>query len=157
MEWKDYITIGLPIILDGIFIFIAQSLLSKKIERLNKKQDIRDDVIIRFWNKLQDVNDLFIDVNIKAMRNPQTISNSLISIQQSILELIKYYDTNKFDLKVFSEEFEKLQNKWGEFEVVWKKYSNVTLTQDMQMKLGSKLQAVKEENQNLINEVRKKY
>lgn len=101
VEWKDYITIGLPIILDGIFIFIAQSLLSKKIERLNKKQDIRDDVIIRFWNKLQDVNDLFIDVNIKAMRNPQTISDSLISIQQSILELIKYYDTNKFDLKCF--------------------------------------------------------
>lgn len=58
---------------------------------------------------------------------------------------------------MFSEAFEKLQNKWGEFEVVWKEYSNVTLTQDMQMKLGSKLQAVKEENQNLINEVRKKY
>ncbi len=51
MECKDWIILVVPIICNGIIIFVFQKILSKKIERQSKRQDIRDDVLKKFWNK----------------------------------------------------------------------------------------------------------
>lgn len=157
MECKDWIGLLVPIICNGILIFVFQKILSRKIERQSKRQDIRDDVLKRFWNKLQELNDTFVQTNIAVMRDPKVAGNSLDIFQSVILDIIQYYDTNEFDLKVFSEEFNDFQRSWMDFENTYKKYVGKQLNHEMQKKLGEMLQLVKEKNQVLISKVRKKY
>lgn len=157
MGTKDVFNLFAPIVFNGVFIYIFQNSLSRKIERLNEKQHIRDEVIKRFWNKLQDLNDAFIQSNINVMRNPDTLTESLNNLYQILLNLIQYYDTNEFDLKIFSELFEDVTNKWTNFQNAYKNAIGINLSEEIQNDLGNKLQQVKEANQKLINEVRKKY
>lgn len=74
-------------------------------------------------------------------------------IQEFILELIKYYDTNQYDLNRFAILFNDLQKRWQDFQDT----CNKKLDDKMKLKLGEKLQLVKEANQKLISEVRDKY
>ena len=126
-------------------------------EHLNKKHDIREVVVREFWDKLRELNNTFIKANIDAMNNPNSIGDNLIKIQKVILELIMYYDTNKFDLYEFCKSFEKLQNKWGEFQDCWRRFSGVELTKEMQEELGYRLQGVKVANEELVFEIRRKF
>ena len=48
MECKDWIILLVPIICNGIIVFVFQKILSRKIERQSKRQDIRDDVLKKF-------------------------------------------------------------------------------------------------------------
>lgn len=157
MEGKDWIILLVPIICNGIIIFVFQKILSRKIERQSKRQDIRDDVLKRFWNKLQELNDTFVQTNIAAMRDPNVAGNSLGIFQSAILDIIQYYDTNEFDLKVFSKEYKDFKSSWIDFENTYSSYVGKQLNREMQTQLGEKLQLVKEKNQVLISKVRKKY
>lgn len=156
MKTKDWIILLTPIIFNGFIVVIFKNWLSGKIAEINRKQDIRNDVIKRFWNKLQDLNDTFIDVNVNTMHDPTTLVSNLALIENTIVELIKYYDSNEFDLNIFSELFNDFQNKWNNFLSLSKQYQGVSLTSYMQKNLGISLQNVKESNQNLIKEVRSK-
>lgn len=157
MECKDWIVLFVPIICNGIIVFVFQKMLGKKIERQSKRQDIRDDVLKRFWNKLQELNDTFIQTNIAVMRDPKVSGNSLGIFQSVILDIIQYYDTNEFDLKVFAEEYNDFRSCWIDFENTYRSYVGKQLNHEMQKLLGEKLQLVKEKNQVLISKVRKKY
>lgn len=157
MMTKDWISLIVPILANGVIIFIFQKIVSRKIDNINKREDLRNDVVKRFWNKLQDINDFFIEMNIEARRQPDSINDNLLRLEVLFLDLIKYYDTNQFDLKIFKESFEDLQTKWNDFSNTWRSYSNIQLTKQMQMELGKKTQAVKDANQKLIDVVRKKY
>lgn len=134
-----------------------EKMLSTSEEHLNKKQDIREVVVEEFWDKLRNLNNTFIKANIDAMNNPNSIENNLINIQKVILELIMYYDTNKFDLNEFCKSFEELQNKWMEFQDCWRRFSGVVLTKEMKEELGYRLQSVKVANEELIFEVRRRF
>lgn len=75
-----------------------------------------------------------------------------------IIEIIKYYDTNKYDLEIYSNEYENWKVSWDKFTETLNEYSNFSyLTQNMKTKLGSELQEVKDKTQDLISIVRKKY
>lgn len=157
MECKDWIILVVPIICNGIIIFVFQKILSKKIERQSKRQDIRDDVLKKFWNKLQGLNDTFIQMNIAVMRDSKVVGNWLNICQNVIWDIIQYYDTNEFDLKVFAEEYNDFRNSWINFENTCRNYAGKRRNCEMQEQLGKKLQMVKEKNQVLISKVRKKY
>ncbi len=157
MECKDWIVLLVPIICNGFIVFVFQKILGKKIERQSKRQDIRDDVLKRFWNKLQELNDTFVQTNIAAMRDPNVAGNSLGIFQSVVLDIIQYYDTNEFDLKIFAEEYNDFKSSWTDFENTYRSYVGRQLNHEMQTQLGEKLQLVKEKNQVLISEVRKKY
>jgi len=157
METKDWIVLIVPIVSNGVLIFAFQKLFEKRIAKLNKRQDIRNEVFLAFWKKLQDLNDLFIQVNIQSKRDPSIAGNSLSIFGEQILAITQYYDTNKYDLVKFDPLFKKFQNRWNDFLSIWSSYANTPLTSDMQLALGQKLQLVKESNQELIDEVRKKY
>lgn len=161
MTTKDWIILCTPILLNGIIIFVFQKILSEKlnqkIDKINKRQDIRDDVVKRFWNKLQDFNDTFIKANNEVMQNPEKLNDNLKALKECLVELIKYYDTNEYDLKQFSDKFQEVNNKWNCFGALLEQYKHSTLTSERRLELGSKLQEVKEANQKLIAEVRKNY
>lgn len=48
METKDWILLGVPILANGIIVFIFQKFITIKLERLTKKSNIRDEIIILF-------------------------------------------------------------------------------------------------------------
>lgn len=157
METKDWIVLIVPIVSNGILLFAFQKLFEKQISKLNKRQDIRNEVFLAFWKKLQDLNDLFIQVNIQSRRDPSIAGKSVSVFGEQVLAITQYYDTNKYDLVKFESSFKKFQNSWNDFLSCWSLYANTPLTSDMQLALGQKLQLVKEANQELIDEVRKKY
>lgn len=157
METKDWITLIIPIVANGFVIFIFQKLFEKRLKKITKRQDIRDDVLHTFWKKLQSLNDLFIQLNIQSRNDPSIAANSISIFGPRILEIVQYYDTNKYDLEIIESKFNKLQNSWNEFNGVWCSYANKPLTSEMQANLGNKLQLVKTANLELIDEVRKKY
>ena len=66
---------------------------------------IRDDILKQFWNKLQELNDTFVQTNIAAMRDSSVAGNSIGIFESVILDIVRYYDTNEFDLKVFKKSY----------------------------------------------------
>ena len=73
------------------------------------------------------------------------------------MHIVRYYDTNEFDLKVFKKEYNDFNDAWIDFKNTYVSYMGKRLDRKMQNQLGEKLQLVKEKNQKLISEVRKKY
>lgn len=65
-------------------------------------RDIRDDILKQFWNKLQELNDTFVQTNIAAMRDSSVAGNSIGIFESVILDIVRYYDTNEFDLAAVS-------------------------------------------------------
>lgn len=157
MEYKDWITMFVPIICNGFLIFIFQNIITKEIARQEKKQGIRDDVLRTFWNKLQKLNDTFIQINVARYKDPTVAGRSLEILQLVIVEIYQYYDTNEFDLKFLTKRYTKFQQCWLNFKNTYNEYSKKTLTKEMQIDLGIKLQKVKEANQVLIHKVREEY
>ncbi len=157
METKDWIIIFIPILSNGIILFIFQKIIISKLEHLKKKNDLRDEVILLFWKKLQTLNDIFIQTNISLEKNPDSINTEINKIYDAILSIIQYYDTNKYDLKIFSVQYKKWENSWNIFSDTLSRFSNLTLTHQMVLELGQKLQYVKTCTLELINATRKKY
>lgn len=157
MEIKDWILLLLPIMCNGIFIFLFQKILTTKLEHQNKRKNLRDEVYIKFWNKLQGLNDTFIQINIASQQNPEIISNSLAIIQKVVFDIIQFYDTNKYDLEDVSQNYDIFLKSWCDFETTYKKCIGIQLTSTLQFQLGNALQLVKEKNLELIQTVRRKY
>ena len=81
-------------------------------------------------------------------------------IRDSHFDLYYLYsstNTNEFDLKVFKKEYNDFNDAWIDFKNTYVSYMGKRLDRKMQNQLGEKLQLVKEKNQTLISEVRKKY
>jgi len=93
----------------------------------------------------------------QGLNTTPIIQGNLIIIQQLILELVKYYDTNKYDLEQFTIYFNDFKNKWQDFQDTYNKYCNIELNDNMRVKIGNKMQLAKDANQKLINQVRNKY
>jgi len=157
METKDWIMLIIPIVANGFVIFIFQKLFEKRLKEITKRQDIRDKVLYTFWEKLQSLNDSFIQLNIQSRNDPSIAENCISIFGPQVFEIARYYDTNKYDLKIFERNFNELQNTWNEFNSIWYSYANKSLTSEMKINLGHKLQLVKTANLELIDEVRKKY
>ena len=99
----------------------------------------------------------FVQTNIAAMRDSSVAGNSIGIFESVILDIVRYYDTNEFDLKVFKKEYNDFNDAWIDFKNTYVSYMGKRLDRKMQNQLGEKLQLVKEKNQTLISEVRKKY
>lgn len=157
MESKEWLIMLVPICAHGVIVFIFQKIISTKIERQNRKNSLKDEVVLLFWKKLQSLNTSFIHTNISILRNPNNLNVGLLEIENRIMDIIEYYDTNVYDLCDFKEEYNRLTKAWDDFVAVSKSLENITLTQENQRTLGEKIQKVKENNLKLISSVRKKY
>lgn len=153
METKDWILLILPIIANGVMVFFFQKVITIKLDRINKKSNIRDEVIILFWKKLQSLNETFIQANIVTKANPNKLMEELEKIRISVIEIIQYYDTNKYDLNICSSEYKCWEESWNKFTKTLIEFSDSKLTN----KMGVELQNVKDNTQGLINAVRKKF
>lgn len=162
METEDWILLIIPIIMNGIIngiiLFVFQKIISLKLKHIEKLNTIRDKVFISFWEKLQNFNEVLIQANWTVMRNPDSIySKELSKINESVHSIIQYYDTNKYDLEIFSKEYNEWNKSLENFTSTIVIYFNEPLTPKMKSELGSNLQDLENQTQNLINVIRKKY
>lgn len=158
MSTKDWITLILPIFLNGVLIFIFQKILAGKIEHINERNSIRNKVLQLFWEKSQKFNDMLIRSNINIQQKNSCLNIELQKIHDEMVLLIQYYDTNSYDLDVVKKEYDALCISWDKFvEALEKYHGNEMLTKDMKMDLGNKLQAVKDNTKELIKACRDQY
>lgn len=157
METKDWILLTVPIISNGILLAIFSKIVDNKVKKINKRQDLRDLIIKEYWTKFQKLNEVFIKSNINAMKNPETVHESIEKIQNLVLEIVTYYDTNEFDLKVLSKMQSDFQKLWDDFMNTYNQHANILLPDEMKTSIGIKLQKVKEEAQKISKELRKIY
>ena len=157
METKDWILLGVPILANGIIVFIFQKFITIKLERLTKKSNIRDEIIILIWKKLQYLNEVMIHANIVIRSNPDMLAIELEKIKEAVIDIIQYYDTNRYDLDIISGKYNDWEASWNKFTSTLKEFSSSELTNEKQQRLGSELQSVKENTLNLIQATRSKY
>ena len=54
-RWKmtntDWITMIFPVIANGLLLYLFHKVIEKKFERVGKRNELRDEVIILFWKK----------------------------------------------------------------------------------------------------------
>lgn len=157
MTEVDWITIVVPIIFEGLLLFLFQKGIEKKFDRLEKRNELRDKVLISFWEKLQAINNVLISANIATHNDANSLQESLYRIRNSVFEIVQFYDTNNFDLIGFEKEFKEWEGSWNRFsETLSNAFSN-RITVAMQMNLGNELNEFKNNTCKLITAVRKKY
>lgn len=158
MSTKDWITLILPILFNGVIIFVFQKVLAGKIEHINERNSIRNKVLQLFWEKSQKFNDMLIRSNINIQQKNSCLNVELQKINDEMILLIQYYDTNSYDLDVVKKEYDELYISWNKFVKTLEKYNgNKMLTKDMKMDLGNKLKAVKDNTKELIKACRDQY
>jgi len=87
---------------------------------------------------LQELNDTFVQTNIAAMRDSSVAGNSIGIFESVILDIVRYYDTNEFDLKVFKKEYNDFNDAWIDFKNTYVSYMGKRLDRKMQNQLGEK-------------------
>lgn len=146
MENKDWILLFIPILFNGIFIFSFQKAINGKIEKTKKRNNLRDEVIFHFWQKFKELNTELLQANDDIQQGRIALEEGLTNIRNQIVEIIKYYDTNSYDLELFKEKFDNWHESW----LIFTKQTN-------KESAGKKLQLFKDNTVGLINLIREKY
>lgn len=154
MTRTDWITLIVPIILNGILLFAFQKGIEKSIGKQKKRDELRDRVIILFWEKLQALNDTMLAANIATQEDKSTLQENLNRIKESVFSIVTFYDTNKYDLEVFESTFKEWNDAWNRFVHSLNVINETTMSQ---MECGKQLQVFKNYTEKLIALVRKKY
>lgn len=96
MTTKDWILLFVPIAFNGIILTIFQKLM---VDKYLKRRLLKDEIVKAFLDKLKAFNDLMIQSNFDSMINGDSISDNILKMQDVLADLVKYFDTNSYDLK----------------------------------------------------------
>lgn len=154
MEPKDWIILILPIISNGIILVVFQKLI---VDKYIKHRLLKDEIVKSFMDKLKELLELMIQSNFDSMIDENSENDNIAKIQSKIVDIVKYYYTNNYDLKKFNKEFETFNNNWMIFQKTCNIYALQDFTMEKKMDLGNKMQSVFDSLQELVNVVRKKY
>lgn len=154
METKDWIILILPIISNGIILVIFQKLI---VDKYIKHRLLKDEIVKSFMDKLKELLELMIQSNFDSVIDGDSVNDNIAKMQSKIVDIVKYYYTNNYDLKKFNIEFETFNNNWMIFQKTCNIYALQDFTMEKKMDLGNKMQSVFDSLQELVNVVRKKY
>lgn len=154
MEAKDWIILILPIISNGIILVIFQKLI---VDKYIKHRLLKDEIVKSFMDKLKELLELMIQSNFDSMVYGVNVNDNIEKMQSKIVDIVKFYYTNNYDLKKFNKEFEVFNNNWMTFQTTCNIYALQDLTTEKKKDLGNKIQSVFDSLQKLVNVVRKKY
>ena len=108
-------------------------------------------------DKLKELLELIIQSNFDSMIDGDSVNDNIGKMQSKIVDILKYYHTNNYDLKKFNKEFETFNNNWMIFQTTCNIYASQDFTMEKKMDLGNKMQSVFDSLQELVNVVSKKY
>ena len=154
METKDWIILILPIISNGIILVVFQKLI---VDKYIKHRLLKDEIVKSFMDKLKELLELMIQSNFDSMIDENSENDNIAKMQSKIVDIVKYYYTNNYDLKKFNKEFETFNNNWMIFQKTCNIYALQDFTMEKKMDLGNKMQSVFDSLQELVIVVRKKY
>lgn len=154
METKDWIILILPIISNGIILVIFQKLI---VDKYIKHRLLKDEIVKSFMDKLKELLELMIQSNFDSVIDGDSVNDNIAKMQSKIVDIVKYYYTNNYDLKKFNIKFETFNNNWMIFQKTCNIYALQDFTMEKKMDLGNKMQSVFDSLQELVNVVRKKY
>lgn len=107
MTLKDWLLLLVPIIFNGIIIFIAQFILNRKFKRIEKSDNRRNDIIEEFLDMLFDSLEVVSEVESRfRFREDMCEINEKFKI--SISELSRYGKNMELILNI-SDELEKIR------------------------------------------------
>lgn len=120
MGGKDWAMVLIPIFGNGVLIYLFQLYVTKKIE----KRKFKDAIELKLYDKLAELNQVMIqsNANIQSNASNQDIGEIVRNIYNCVVEVIKYYDTNKSILQRYQEKYESWNNKWNIFADSYHKY-----------------------------------
>ena len=154
MEAKDWIILILPIISNGIILVIFQKLI---VDKYIKHRLLKDEIVKSFMDKLKELLELMIQSIFDSLVYGVNVNDNIEKMQSKIVDIVKFYYTNNYDLKKFNKEFEVFNNNWMTFQTTCNIYALQDLTTEKKKDLGNKIQSVFDSLQKLVNVVRKKY
>lgn len=154
MEPKDWIILILPIISNGIILVVFQKLI---VDKYIKHRLLKDEIVKSFMDKLKELLELMIQSNFDSMVDGNSVNDNTRKMQSKIVDIVKYYHTNNYDLKKFNKEFEAFNDNWMIFQTTYCTYALQDFTMEKKMDLGKKMQSVFDSLETLINEVRRRY
>ena len=144
MVTKDWILLIVPIIFNGIFVLIIQLVFeNKKLKRETKMPCYKN-----FSKLLKNLNETFIQENIDIQIKSRDVNESLKLFGELIIEIVKYYDSNKLYLSKISQYYELFIASWDSFMNATQIVNN-PLTISDKHELGKKIQTVKNDLDNL--------
>lgn len=108
MELKDWIIMLVPIILNGVCLFIFQLLFKRKFEKMEKKTEYRHVILKEFLEILKNFYEKFwtirnADQDISC--GGADFSDSWNTATNQIQNILMYYDTHKAALNDMEEHF----------------------------------------------------
>ena len=96
-------------------------------------------------------------MSINVRENPETVVENMMVLRRTVVDMVIYKDTNKYDLDIFSEPFNDVITKWDYFFNLFQTNLRQLGERQIQIQLETALQSVKDANQNLISKVRDAY
>lgn len=131
MELKDYLTLFIPIIVNGIFIFIAQKMISTKLEKKNREQKLSNSVVETLYKKVQDVYYEYLVMRNHYLNESVILDYSKIeNLDNLILDLDCFFVVNWVDLHEFDDERYSLMRYWDEILDFLNSHSDSTIDSD---------------------------
>lgn len=115
MEFKDWMVLFIPIVFNGLFLFIFQQIILSNQRRATRKNDYQHDVMKQFLEMLQKFYTLFrIIPSVDPKRSGKVVDFSEVwNPTTSLMQDLKvFYDTHPVTTRNVSEQFEKCMIKW---------------------------------------------
>ncbi len=151
-ETKDWIIMLVPVVLEGIVIFIFQKLFNRSID---KKFAFKDNIIYSFFGQIKDIQTEYQYI----FNSQKEVSNEDI---QKFIDRINptylYFQKNLRDLKKFKNEYYNFYFSWIKLVEIWNIY--VESEQNPESKLGKELthqlEVCESATTTLVNKIRNK-
>ena len=155
MTTKDWILLLVPIILNGVVLVIFQKFV---IDKYLKHRMLKDEIVKAFLDMLKEMIAHIIQSNFDSMVAGDSVNDNVLIMQKKMVEIVKYYHTNNYDLKKFQKEFDSFNESWMSFQNARNEYdSKSSVNMRMREDLGAKIQSVFDSLNALIEKVRKRY
>ena len=120
MTPKDILIILLPILVEGIVIFMFQLYISRKVDRLDKKIEVKNKIIEEYLFEVRDVCEL----HQKVLHNGVISEAELQTLIDQIGDLYKKYEANKAVLEPCGQAITDYKNAWLRFGMQWNSMYN---------------------------------
>lgn len=121
MTQKDWVLLVVPILTNGLALYLLQLYFQSKLKRNERRNDVKQKINSEFFSLLLDIKSNFRALGRGIMSNPDDVelfNHNLTVFNQSIGKAIEYYNDYKFFLKDYSSTVEELESIFDEYSMV---------------------------------------
>ena len=121
MTQKDWVVLIVPILANGLVLYLLQLYFQSKFKRSERKDEVKQKINNQFFSLLLDIKTNFRTLGRCLMSSPDDVklfNQNLTNFNQSIGKALEYYNDYKFYLKDYSSNVEELGSIFDEYTEV---------------------------------------